>query len=353
MIPAPLHSAQRGYSLIEVAIVLAVVGIVLGGSLLPIGDRLRARSYRQAETSVAVAVDALVGFALSSGYPQPYLPCPDTDRDGYEDRIDFDPISRLSCSAQAGLLPWKTLGIKAGDPWGNLLSYVVESRLTRRLAPDDPSDDYGLLKGSRILRGRVNSKRHSLDYLPLVICSELEAIDACAGDERRSFKALSTTYSSGEFSSAFRSIVGYYRPGSLLSVRELRVDPPYLLLSASIPFAVISPGPNLKGSCLAHAPYARRNRNEDSDSLSVAEQWNATIGGTDCAGFVVPPGVRARTLSFRPIYAGRHWDQVRNKRFSSSARTENFDDIVGWLSMAQLRAILAGAQSSFQIDYFR
>jgi hypothetical protein len=63
--------------------------------------------------------------AASDG--KPYLPCPDTNNDGKEDRI----AATLKCSAAnsaEGALPWSDLGLQATDAWGNRLRYRVLNR---------------------------------------------------------------------------------------------------------------------------------------------------------------------------------------------------------------------------------
>ena len=99
---------SRGYTLIEIAGVLAVLGILLGASLLPLNRQLRESEYRQERVNMERLSDAVLGYALrhrtpgvgitmvddTRGPPQtgfyaaghPYLPCADGNGDGIEDR---------------------------------------------------------------------------------------------------------------------------------------------------------------------------------------------------------------------------------------------------------------------------
>ena len=99
---------SRGYSLIEIAGVMAVLGILLGASLLPLNRQMRESEYRQERAQMERLRDAVLGYALRHrtpgvgitmvddmrGPPQtgfyaaghPYLPCADISGDGIEDR---------------------------------------------------------------------------------------------------------------------------------------------------------------------------------------------------------------------------------------------------------------------------
>jgi prepilin-type N-terminal cleavage/methylation domain-containing protein len=122
--------APRGFTLIELAIVLFVVTLLLGGLLTPLGQLIKERQIRDTRSALEQARTALVGYALRApgGLPQLQLPCPDLAtpgpagqaHDGLEDRR---PDGR--CAALAGLLPWRTLGLPEGDAWGNWLGYGV------------------------------------------------------------------------------------------------------------------------------------------------------------------------------------------------------------------------------------
>ena len=71
-------SGQRGFTLIELSIVLLVVGLLLGAVMMPLATQYRIRQTREAQQQIEVVRQALIGFAQSQGR----LPCPDTDRPG-------------------------------------------------------------------------------------------------------------------------------------------------------------------------------------------------------------------------------------------------------------------------------
>lgn len=110
---------ESGFTLVELAIVLVIVGFLLGGMLVSLSTQndLRAASEEQKQT--AEVIEALLGFAASRA-GKPYLPCPDIDNDGVEDRDSND-----KCKADEGNLPWADLGVGRTDAWNNHLRYRV------------------------------------------------------------------------------------------------------------------------------------------------------------------------------------------------------------------------------------
>lgn len=108
---------QRGFTLIEVAFVLFIVGLLLTGLIAALRPQIEARERRATLAVIEDARVALHGFAMAHGR----LPCPDADGDGAEDCAP--PME------ERGWLPWATLGVAApGDAWGNRLLYRVDAK---------------------------------------------------------------------------------------------------------------------------------------------------------------------------------------------------------------------------------
>jgi prepilin-type N-terminal cleavage/methylation domain-containing protein len=116
---------QHGFSLIEMAVVLMILGLIVGGLIGPLDTQLEARDRRQTLDNMERALAALYGYAVMHGR----LPCPDIDGDGLPDPA-FDPASAASaqCTSAEGFLPWAELGVPPGDAWGNRLRYRVRFR---------------------------------------------------------------------------------------------------------------------------------------------------------------------------------------------------------------------------------
>lgn len=116
--------AEAGVTLLELAIVLLVLGLVLAGGLTPLAAQLEARDRTLTADRLEAAREALLGFAGSRGR----LPCPDADGDGRADP-PFDPTQKASASCQraTGWLPAVDLGVAGTDVWGRPLGYVVSA----------------------------------------------------------------------------------------------------------------------------------------------------------------------------------------------------------------------------------
>lgn len=107
---------QAGFTIVEIAIVLLVVGLMIGGLVAPLSSQLEQRRVGETVRAMDEAKEALIGFALRNGY----LPCPAISAaDGREDR------NGSACNKRFGYLPWAALGVGRLDGWGRVLAYSV------------------------------------------------------------------------------------------------------------------------------------------------------------------------------------------------------------------------------------
>lgn len=180
-------NAQRGFTLIELAIVFVILMVLAGGVLLSLTTQIETRRIANTQKSLAEAREAIVGYALShqisssctceynpdttldtttlDGDPastcpislcpatgasslalsvnRNYLPCPDLSTSDPEPNWDNDGVDGLndlnngaedryvtgvntnSCATSTGNLPWATLGTASQDAWGNRLLYAL------------------------------------------------------------------------------------------------------------------------------------------------------------------------------------------------------------------------------------
>lgn len=110
----------KGFTLIELAMVLFIMALLLVGFLTPLAERIRQTEINQTESQMEAIKEALYGFAVKEGR----LPCPDNDNDGNEDP-QIVPGDGQNCNAVTGNLPWVTLGVAEFDIWGNRFIYRV------------------------------------------------------------------------------------------------------------------------------------------------------------------------------------------------------------------------------------
>lgn len=115
---------QRGFSLVEMAVVLVVVGILTASLMGPITAQLDYQRSREAKRLIADSKEAILGFMLRNKR----LPCPANSTlsetaagSGLEDRTGGN------CNRTDGALPWVDLGLPQLDPWGRRLRYAVTS----------------------------------------------------------------------------------------------------------------------------------------------------------------------------------------------------------------------------------
>lgn len=163
MTPPKFLRAARGFTLTELVIVMVIAALLIGSLILPLGAQQDLRSYRDTQQEMAGIVDALTGFAAShlAVDGKPYLPCPDTDNDGNEDRS-----SSGDCLSQEGRLPWNTLGIGREDAWGNRYRY----RVTKAYAGKTAGFSLATAGTLRVCENSACS-RYVADTLPAVVVS--------------------------------------------------------------------------------------------------------------------------------------------------------------------------------------
>lgn len=128
------YRASRGFTLVEMAVVVVIMALILGSILVPLSTQVEQRQVIDTQRQLEEIKEALIGYALAR--TPPHLPCPDRSsflgppgaNDGIEDRAGGD------CATLEGNLPWATLGIGSVDPWGNRYRYRVTADFARSTA---------------------------------------------------------------------------------------------------------------------------------------------------------------------------------------------------------------------------
>jgi prepilin-type N-terminal cleavage/methylation domain-containing protein len=119
------RGGASGFTLTELAVVVVILALILGGVVLTMGAMTNAREVEQTQQQLNQAREALVGFFLRNGR----FPCPAT---GAGAGVESPAGGGVCTNPYNGFLPAATLGIGPTDPqgflldaWGNRIRYAV------------------------------------------------------------------------------------------------------------------------------------------------------------------------------------------------------------------------------------
>jgi prepilin-type N-terminal cleavage/methylation domain-containing protein len=137
-----------GFTLIELAVVLVIVGILLGSTLSSLSSRIEHTRKIDTIEELEEIKQAMMAFAFVNGY----LPCPDCTTnaggcntvaaaniaDGVEDYDAFN--NRCSATDNLGNeilgnMPWVTLGFGRSDAWNTRYRYTVQNEYADLASP--------------------------------------------------------------------------------------------------------------------------------------------------------------------------------------------------------------------------
>jgi prepilin-type N-terminal cleavage/methylation domain-containing protein len=159
--------ARHGFTLTELAIVLAIVGLLLSSTLFSLSAQVESRYRSDTLRRLDEAKELLLSFALVNGR----LPCPGI-ASGDEAGGGVAPCT----AGYAGFLPAKSLGFQptdsAGfglDAWGNRIRYAVSAT------------EWGAAP-ARFTRQHASGAEWSMSQKPadLVVCSAGPAVASAA-----------------------------------------------------------------------------------------------------------------------------------------------------------------------------
>ncbi len=162
--------ASHGFSLVELAIILVIIGVLAGSFIATLGSRIDTTRRGEAVKDMEVIRQALYGFAMTQVASNLHLPCPDcrtpgcafilsvagsNPNDGLEDRRGD---GTCATGAVPGNLPWATLGVGRADPWGNRYSYWVSSDAAGITNPPPAGFDLttNMAATAAIIQDRIN-----------------------------------------------------------------------------------------------------------------------------------------------------------------------------------------------------
>ena len=137
---------MRGFTLIELAVVMLIIGLVLGSLAVPFTTRIKSSQYEATQKQLNETREAVLGFAARMGR----LPRP---------AVSFsDGTEMAACASEAactGFIPWATLGVQKLDPYGKIIRYSVTPAFTstftlatvgtKTVMTRDPNPPYALV----------------------------------------------------------------------------------------------------------------------------------------------------------------------------------------------------------------
>ena len=128
------HRLGNGFSLVEMAIVLAIVALLMAGLLPTISGQVERKHNNDTRKQLEEIRQALIGFTLINGR----LPCPadssiatgqpGAGREAQSGTGRTIACANISGNAAWGVMPWATLGVGETDAWGRRFTYRVTAK---------------------------------------------------------------------------------------------------------------------------------------------------------------------------------------------------------------------------------
>ena len=146
-----IKKSLAGFSLVEMAIVLAIVGLLLGGLIPTLSAQMESQRINETRKQLDEIQQALIGYAIINGR----LPCPAKATlatglasageeattgntcacvAGGGNTVADTSANACTGSTVTGVLPWVTLGIKETDAWERRYTYRVTTRFADQIA---------------------------------------------------------------------------------------------------------------------------------------------------------------------------------------------------------------------------
>lgn len=189
---------QAGFSLLEMAIVLLIMGLLLGSLLQPFGTTMVEKKRRQTETQLDLIREAVVGYAAANHR----LPCP--IKDAASSAVTPVVVPAALCMVEHGYVPAAALGIDGRfdddgllvDSWGEPVRYSISaSDADGNDRPDFTTASemqsvgmHSLQPGFEICDSAIGCKQLRANQVPLVVYS-LGPVSSGSQDEQENLDA--------------------------------------------------------------------------------------------------------------------------------------------------------------------
>lgn len=142
------RAVAQGFTLIEMAIVLVIIGLVVSGGLITVTPIIENTKVSDTKSKLDRIEDALTLYAIRHGC----LPCPATPNDAstaatagqaIDDAVYLSGCADNACAqrdgqaVESGVVPWRNLELSEADitdGFGNRVSYVIGTGMAATLS---------------------------------------------------------------------------------------------------------------------------------------------------------------------------------------------------------------------------
>ena len=153
---------QTGFTLIEMAIVLFIVALLLGGLLPTVSSQIEVQHRKDTRKQLDEIQQALFGYAITKGH----LPCPAISAtNGAEGARTAG-----KCNSRIGFLPWSELGVQKTDSWGRIFTYSATLAFTNSATPFSLTTPRDITIKTRDTTGALTNLSNAND-IPAVVLS--------------------------------------------------------------------------------------------------------------------------------------------------------------------------------------
>ncbi len=119
---------QKGFTLIEIAVVLVIVGLLVGSFIGTFASRVDTTRRDDTKKELEEIKQVLMAYAFTNTNGGVLaLPCPDVTVP--PDGVGDDGAGGF-CTSSVGVLPWVDLGMGMEDSWGNRYNYWVDANFS-------------------------------------------------------------------------------------------------------------------------------------------------------------------------------------------------------------------------------